>query len=130
MSDRIDAFLAARSAAVIGASSDRSKYGNIILRNLRERGWEVFAVNPKGTPIEGAPAYRTPAECPSRPGLAVMVTPPEATMAALDAVKAAGIAKVWFQDGSWTPEVLEKAQALGLDEVHDACIMVAAAARR
>lgn len=119
-------FLASRPVAVVGASSNREKYGNIILRNLRDRGWEVYAVNPREREIEGQPAYASLAECPSRPELAVMVVPPPVTLKALDEAHALGIERIWVQPGAGSPEVAARARELGLGLIDDACIMVMA----
>jgi len=123
----IEEFLAARPVAIVGASADRRKYGNIILRHLRERGWDVLAVNPKAAAIEGQPAYATLADCPRRPALAMVMTPPPATWNVLEQARAAGVERLWLQDGSWTPALLERAAALRLRVVRDACILVMAA---
>lgn len=126
MHSRYLEYLNARPVAIVGASADRSKYGNIILRNLRERGWDVFAVNPRDGTIEQQPAYASVGGCPQRPELAVMVTPPRVSEEVLDEIVSAGIPKVWFQEGSFDERVIEKARHLGLDWVDDACIMVMA----
>ena len=44
--------------AVVGASNDPSKYGNIIVKNLMAHGYDVVPVNPKEATIAGLPAYR------------------------------------------------------------------------
>lgn len=126
MDNRITEFLAARPVAVVGASSDRAKYGNIVLRNLRARGWEVFAINPKGGTIEGVPAYSALAACPRRPELAVVVTPPPVTLGILEEAAALGIRRVWLQPGAESEAVIRRAGELGVELVYDACIMVLA----
>lgn len=120
-------FLAARPVAVVGASADRAKYGNIVLRNLRQRGWEVFAVNPREPQIEGEAAYKSLAECPRRPALAVLVVPPAVSLKVIEEAHALGIEKIWLQPGAESPAVLERARQLGLRVIHEACIMVMAA---
>lgn len=125
--EAIEALLRARPVAVIGASADRAKYGNIVLRNLRARGWTVFAVNPRGGMIEGQPAYLTLDDCPQRPALAVVVTPPAVTMRILAGAARLGVRNIWLQPGAESDAVLAEAARLGLQPVHDACIMVLAA---
>ena len=55
--ERIDAFLGATSFAVVGASTDRSKYGNKVLRCYVQHHRKVFPVNPKAPEVEGLRAY-------------------------------------------------------------------------
>ncbi len=45
------------TVAIIGASNDRSKYGNKAVRAFRDQGWKVFPVHPSLSEVEGIPAY-------------------------------------------------------------------------
>jgi predicted CoA-binding protein len=126
MSDPMRAFLEARPVAVVGASTDRAKYGNIVLRNLRQRGWPVFAVNPREPEIEGQPAYASLAECPELPGLAVVVTPPAVALKIVEQAAAVGVKRVWLQPGAESADVINRAAELGVELIHNACIMVMA----
>jgi uncharacterized protein len=53
------------TVAVIGASVDRSKYGNKAVRAFRDEGWEVFPVNPSLEEVEGIPAYSSLQDIPA-----------------------------------------------------------------
>ena len=53
--------------AILGASADRSKFGNKAVRAFLARGFTVYPVNPKGGEVEGLPAYRSLAEIPAGP---------------------------------------------------------------
>lgn len=112
--------------AVVGASNDRSKYGNIIVRNLMGHGYRVLPVNPSETTIEGLPAYRTLADAPAPIHIANVVTPPGVTLRVLEDAAAANIALVWLQDGSFDDAVLAAAGRAAFKTVHDACIMIVA----
>ena len=46
-----------QSVAVIGASADRTKYGNKAVRAYQQQGYQVFPVSPKATELEGLPAF-------------------------------------------------------------------------
>lgn len=71
----LDSFLAPRSIAVIGASKDRKKPGNLILRNIVDGGFAgaVYPVNPSGGEIEGLEAFGTVEEIPAELDMAVIV---------------------------------------------------------
>ena len=45
--------------AIIGASTDRRKYGNKAVRAFHQGGWTVYPVNPGADMVEGLPAYRS-----------------------------------------------------------------------
>ncbi len=76
-----------RNVAVIGASRDPLKPGALILKVLREVGFEgrVAGVNPQGGEVYGVPLYRDVGEIPHRVELAVLLIPPRAVPAAVAA---------------------------------------------
>jgi predicted CoA-binding protein len=110
--------------AVIGVSDDRSKYGNKIYRDLRDAGYEVYAVNPKLETVEGDPCYASVKDLPVTPDVVDMVVPPVAGPAVVQDCLAAGVKRVWFQPGSESEEGIRKAQEGGMEVVYDACIMI------
>jgi predicted CoA-binding protein len=112
--------------AVVGASNDPSKYGNIIVNNLKGHGYVVLPVNPKEAAIAGLPAYRSLADVPKPVDIVNVVTPPAVTRKVLRDAAAAGVPLVWLQDGSFDDAVLADAAKAPFKTVHDACIMVAA----
>lgn len=112
--------------AVVGASNDPEKYGNIIVKNLAGKGYTVVPVNPREETIAGLPAF------PSlEAALAVgpihivnVVTPPKVTARVLEQAEALGLEHLWLQDGSFDDAVLAAAARAPFLTVHDACIMV------
>jgi uncharacterized protein len=111
--------------AILGASSDRSKYGNKSVRAHRQMGYTVYPVNPKGGEIEGIPAYRSLAEVPSGKLDKISVYLPSAVgLQVLDEIVKRGCDELWLNPGSDSPEVVEKARSLGLNVVQ-ACGIVA-----
>ncbi len=56
-----------QTAAVIGASNDRRKFGNKAVRAFARQGYDVYPVNPKETEIEGRPAFKSIRDLPVRP---------------------------------------------------------------
>jgi uncharacterized protein len=112
--------------AVVGASNDPSKYGNVIVKNLLRHGYQVFPVNLHEETIAGLPAYRSLADVPKPVDIVDVVTPPAVTRRVLADAAAAGLGLVWLQDGSFDDAVLAEAAAAPFETVHDACIMVVA----
>lgn len=112
------------SVAILGASADRSKFGNKSLRAHAQAGYVVFAVNPKGGQIEGHEAYRALADVPVKRLTRVSVyLPPAVGLAALDEIAAKGADEVWFNPGSESADILAKAQRLGLHAIADCSIV-------
>jgi hypothetical protein len=110
--------------AVVGASNDPSKYGNVIVRDLARKGYTVLPVNPKEKEIAGLPAYPDLASVPGPVHLVNVVTPPEVTRRILDEAAHLGLPAVWLQDGSYDDDALAVAAAAPYKTVYEACIMV------
>jgi uncharacterized protein len=105
------------TVAVIGASSDRQKYGNKALRAFRDRGYTVIPINPKESEVEGEKAYASVLEVPGGVDMATFYVGPAVGMRVLEDVVKKGIPEVWFNPGADGPEVVERAKALGLKTV-------------
>jgi uncharacterized protein len=102
------------TVAILGASADRTKFGNKSLRAHAQAGYDVYPVNPKGGQIEGLTVYRTLAEIPAARLNRVSVYLPLAVgLAALDEIAKRGCDEVWFNPGSESPEILAKAREIG-----------------
>lgn len=111
--------------AVAGASNNPEKYGNIIVRNLRAKGYTVVPLNPREPTVDGIPAFRSVRDLDAPVDLLVVVTPPPATLRILGEAAEAGVGAVWLQDGSFDAAVLEFAERAPFRTVHRACVMVA-----
>ena len=109
-----------KTVAVIGASSDRSKYGNKAVRAYVKQGYRVFPVNPKGGEIEGLPAFKRIEDVPVRPDLVSVYVPPVLVLRMLPAIAAKGCHELWLNPGAESEEVVTEAQRLGL-QVIQAC---------
>jgi predicted CoA-binding protein len=110
--------------AILGASPDRAKFGNKAVRAYVQVGYDVYPVNPKGGQIEGLSVYRSLAELPVAHLNRVSVyLPPPVLMGLLGEVAAKGCDELWLNPGCDSPEVIEKAEELGLNTIA-ACSIV------
>lgn len=112
--------------AVVGASNDPDKYGNIIVRTLAGHGYTVLPINPKAATIAGLPAYSDLASAPGPVHIVDLVTPPDVTRQVVQRLDPAAVDVVWLQDGSFDDEVIRLAESRFPVVVHHACIMVVA----
>lgn len=110
--------------AVVGASTDPSKWGYRIYTALRESGYRVYPVNPRAQEIAGDLCYRTLADLPETPGVVSVVVPPRIGLTVAEEAARAGIARIWFQPGAESPANIAHARALGLKTVAHACALV------
>jgi len=118
------------TVAIVGANDDPGKYGSVIYRDLKMKGFKVFAVNPSRDTVDGDPAYRTLADLPEKPTIVNFVVPPPVSLKVLAEAKALGLELVWMQPGSSSPAVRDYIESNGFDHLIDACIMVQAHRRR
>src|SRR5882672_10085760 len=86
--------------AIIGASSDRKKFGNKAVRAFASQGWTVYPVNPNESQIEGLPAFKSIAEVPVRPDLVSVYLPPPVLLKVLPAIAARGCDELWLNPGT------------------------------
>ena len=118
-------FLTGRPHAVVGASRDRNKCGNKVLRCYMQHGRPVYPVNPHATAVEGLTAYPDLSALPAAVQGISIITPPHITAAVVAEAAAAGIGHLWMQPGAERRQAIGRAEALGLSVVADgACILV------
>lgn len=113
-----------RTVAIVGASTDRNKFGNKAIRAYLNQCWEVYPVNPRGGEIEGLRAYASLAELPAQPDRVSLYLPPSLGMDVLEDVAAVGAGEFWVNPGAESDELVARARELGLDPIV-ACSIVA-----
>ena len=114
-----------KTVAVLGASTKRHKFGNKAVRAFVRQGYQVFPINLHETEIEGLAVYRSTHELPVRPDLVSVYLPPETTLRLLPEIAARGCDELWLNPGSESPEVLARAEQLGLNVIQ-ACSITGA----
>ena len=112
------------SLAIVGATNHPTKYGGIIYRDMKRKGWPVFAVNPYRTEVDGDPCYPTVTDLLETPTIAVFVIPARRGLEVVDDCAAAGIHNVWLQPGAYSVELGNKLDDGGFSWISDACVMV------
>jgi len=91
------AFLANKRMAVTGVSRNPKGHGsNIVYQRLRERGYEVFAVNPNADEVEGDPCYHDLGSIPGGVDAVVIGTRPETAETTMHECADLGIKHVWM----------------------------------
>ena len=121
-----DAFLEQPCFAVAGASTDRDKYGNKVVRAYLQNDKVVFPINPKEAEVEGQKSYRDVASVPRDDFALSIVTPPRVTLEIVRAALRRGVRHMWMQPGAENPEAVEEAKAAGASVIHGgSCVLVA-----
>ncbi len=111
--------------AIVGATDNPSKYGHVIYRDLKQKGFPVYPVNPNRSTVDGDKAFKRLDDLPQRPTIASIVVPPEVTSDILQQCLDSGLMNVWLQPGAESPSVITFLQQHNFNYLANACIMVA-----
>jgi predicted CoA-binding protein len=110
--------------AVVGATDSPGKYGGVIYRDLKSRGYRVMAVNPNRRHVDGDDSYPSLAALPTRPDIIDLVVPPAVGLRIAADALGLGYGNIWLQPGAESREL----EAFLIDNdiafLTDACIMV------
>jgi len=107
-------FLAHRRIAVTGVSRDPKGHGgNVVYQRLRERGYQVFAVNPNADTVEGDPCYADLRAIPDGVEAVVIATRPEQAEGTVREAADLGIGQVWMHRSFGAGSVSRAATAYG-----------------
>ena len=114
------------SIAVIGATDRPAKYGGIIYRDLKRKGFKVYAVNPYRETVDGDPCWKSVKHLPETPTIVDFVIPAKRGLQVLDECEQAGALNIWLQPGAESSELIDKLEAGPFTWLAHACIMVRA----
>jgi hypothetical protein len=107
-------FLAKKRVAVTGVSRTPKTHGsNTVYKRLRERGYEVFAVNPNANEVEGDRSYRDLKSIPGGVEAVVIGTRPEIAEQTMRECAQLGIKHVWMHWGAGSSSVSAAATDYG-----------------
>jgi uncharacterized protein len=124
MDQNIQDFINGKRIAVVGASRDSKKFGNSAYKELKQRGYQVFAVNPATTEIDGDPCYPNLTALKDKVDGVLLTVPPAKGMEVLREAAQVGMHNVWIQQQGDSPEELALARQLGLNVVSGKCILM------
>jgi len=110
--------------AVIGASSNRSKFGNRAVRAFQQQGYTVVPINPHEAEVEGLKTYATVLDYPGTIDMASIYLPPDIGERVIGEIAQKGIAEVWLNPGAESDELIARARALHIQPIV-ACSIVA-----
>jgi predicted CoA-binding protein len=110
--------------AVVGALPRETKYGFQIYKTLKLNGYTAYPVNPKFEEVDGDKCYDSLSSLPVVPEVVDMVVPPTRGEKYIEEAAKLGVEFIWFQPGSESEELIEKAKNLGLKVIHNTCVML------
>jgi predicted CoA-binding protein len=113
----------AKTVAVVGASSDRRKFGNKALRAFREEGHTVIPINPNEPEVEGLKTYASVLDVPEPIDMATVYVQPDVAARLLDEFEQKQIAEVWFNPGTETDDLMAETRRRKMNAIY-ACSIV------
>jgi|ERR1043166_3106007 predicted CoA-binding protein len=115
-----------KTVAVIGASSNRDKWGNKAIRAFLQQGYTVYPVNPNEPEVEGLKTYASIRDVPVRPQTVTVYLPPPRLVKILPDIAARGCDELFLNPGTESAEVLAECDRLGLNAIQRAASLPSA----
>jgi predicted CoA-binding protein len=122
---QMDRFLSAGAFGVVGASSNRQKFGNRVLRCYIQDGRRAIPVNPNEAEIEGIACVKSVTDLPPDVKSISMITPPAVTERLVPLAIDHGIENIWMQPGAESPAAVALCREKGINVIADgSCLLV------
>ena len=112
-----------KTAAVIGASNDRTRYGNMAVRAFRRAGYQVFPVNPTEPEIEGLKAFPSVKDIPAQLDTVTIYVRPAVLVKLLPEIAEKGCKDLWLNPGTVSDTVLAEVKRLKLHALQGCSIL-------
>jgi len=123
--EQIDRFLRSEAFGVVGASANRDKYGNKVMRCYQQHSLVAIPVNPKEAKIEGIDCVADIMDLPSHVRSISVITPPHVTEQVVAAAITKGIVNIWMQPGAESSKAVDMCRENGVNVIADgSCILV------
>ncbi len=120
-----DRFFSSPSFGVVGASNDRSKFGNKVLRKYLSSSLKAYPINPHEKNVEGIDAFASVIDLPSETKSISIITPPAVTEKIIEEALQKGVQNIWMQPGAESLKAIEECKKAGINVIADgSCILV------
>lgn len=125
LDQNIQNFFSSRAYAVVGASSNREKFGNKVLRAYLQKHKKVYPINPNEKIIEGVPCLPNLQPLPDEVQSISIITPPFVTENIVQQAILKGIKHIWMQPGAESDLAIKLAEDKGINVIaRGPCILV------
>ena len=114
------------SLAIVGATDHPTKYGGIIYRDMRRKGYPVFGVNPYRETVAGDPCWPSVADLAEKPTIVVLVVPAKRGLQVVRDCAEEGLKNIWVQPGAYSEGLGAALEAGDFNWLARACVMVQA----
>ncbi len=124
MNPMIDNFISSKRIAVVGMSRTGKKFGNIVGKELKSKGYDIYPIHPDVQEIDGMACYPDLKSLEGKvDGVWISISPKKVPEVLKDAA-GIGLKNIWLQQGAWSKEVQQSIDQLGLPVVSKKCILM------
>jgi uncharacterized protein len=120
----IESFLSSKKLAIAGVSRNSRKFGYTVFKELSQKGFDVYPVNPNTTSLGGTPCFQSISALPSDVRNLLVVTPKDQTTRVIREAISSGISGIWIQQMSDTPEAIRIAEESNVNLITKQCILM------
>jgi predicted CoA-binding protein len=120
----IQDFVNCRRLAIVGVSRNGRKFGNNAYKELKRRGYQVFAVHPTQTRVAGDRCYPNLMVLKGQIDAVVISVPARQAVSVIEQASAIGIKHVWLQQGAESVETFAAAEKFGLNMISKKCVLM------
>ncbi len=120
----IQGFVAEKTLAVAGLSRDEKSFSAAAFKELRTKGYKLYPVNPNASTILGEKCYPSVSALPGKVGGVLVFTSPAHTEKVVREAAAAGIRRIWIQQGAQSEAAVRFCADNKLPAVTKQCIMM------
>ena len=120
----VNIFLKNKSIAVVGVSRNKKKFGYIAYKNLKDKGYKVFPVNPNADSVDSYKCYPNLSSISGAFDGVLLVVPPKQSEAVVREAHQLGVKSIWFQQGSSSEEAINFCEENNISVVSGECIMM------
>ena len=124
MQELIKEFLSQKSFVVVGSFKNETKVAYKIFRFLKQKGYEVYPVNPNVKEIDGVKCYPSILDLPKTVDVVDLVTPPSATEEIVKQCLQKGIKYIWMQPGAESEKAVEFCKQNDIKVIYGTCLMM------
>jgi len=120
----INQFLSSRKIAIAGASRDQKKFGAVVMKELRQKGYDIYPVNPNCDTIHGDPCFQSVTVLPPDVRNLLVLTPKKQTLKVVQDAVSKGIDNIWIQQMSDTREAIALLEQSNVNAITGQCILM------
>ncbi len=122
--EAIQEFLNQKTLAIVGMSRSEKKFSSMLYKNLKAKGYRLFAVNPNTVSIQGEACFDSLKSLPQKVDGVVIVVPPNQTEKVVKDAISLGINNIWIQQGAESAEAIDFCKRNEINVIHNQCILM------